>query len=106
MEVDSMNPMLKRLGQNINSEFGLEAARKHYYHSTSKTSVTPLPLWWFAMVFVAAIPVSAYSHVTGVTTLPASHPLGALMLVTMLGGICFLTLLHIMLWADGKRRHN
>lgn len=106
MEVDAMNPMVKRLGQNINSEFGLEAARNHYYHSNSRTSVTPLPLWWFAMVFVAAIPVSAYSHATGVTTLPASHPLGALMLVVMLGGIVFLTVLHIALWVDGRFRHN
>lgn len=106
MEVDSMNPVLKRIGRNLNREFGLEAVQNHYYQSRSRTTVTPLPLWWFAMVLVAAIPVSIYSHVTGVTTLPASHPLGALMLVVMLGGIVGLTLLHITLWADGKFRQK
>lgn len=73
---------------------------KHYY--TEGRSVSPIIFWWLGLNLISSIPVSLYSHITGVETIPASHPLGALMFITMVGGLVAMFVAHFALWGHGK----
>lgn len=74
---------------------------KHYY-TDQFTAITPLVFWWLGAVMVAGIPTSIYSHLTGVNTLPVSHPLGFLMISTMVGGLVVSAVAHVAFWSHGK----
>lgn len=82
-------------------KFGVEAVKENYYNA-DRVTVSPLPMWWIGLMLIASIPVSIYSHITGQTTLPASNPVGAFMLVVMLGGLVLLTVAHFALYFHGK----
>lgn len=93
--------VLRSIESELRDEFGVRAVYDNYYNPDSY-SVSPLPLWWLGMVFLASIPVSLYSHATGQSTLPASNPFGLLMLIVMVGGLIVLTLAHFGMYVHGK----
>lgn len=92
---------IKNVERHIKSEFGVTAVIDNYYNPHS-TTVSPLIFWWLGLNLVASIPVSIYSSITGQTTLPASNPMGFLMLLTMVGGLVVITMAHFGMYFHGK----
>lgn len=93
----------RSIGSRIESktyEVLVEDLFDHYY--TDSTSVSPIIFWWLGVNLIASIPVTLYGHITGVDTIPASHPLGMLMFTTMVGGLAVMFVAHIALWSHGK----
>lgn len=95
----------KRIGQRLSKEvretIGVQAVLDSYYNPNNK-SPSPLVFWWFIGVFIASVPTTIYSTITGQNTLPATNFFGALMLIAMLGGLGVLFLAHIGLYCHAK----
>lgn len=93
----------RSVGRRIEEEmYGLfvEDVVSHYY--SGRPNVSPLIFWWFAGVLLASIPAELYTRLTGVESVPASHPIGMLITVAMIGGAIILAIVHIGLWSHAK----
>lgn len=85
----------------IRSEFGVEALLDSYYNPKN-TTPSPIIFWWLGLNLLSSIPTSIYSQLTGQSTLPVSDPFGALMMVTMVGGLIVMVVAHSLLWSHGQ----